>query len=152
MNTFLFAMAPVAPKDLLIVVLAAGCVAGLVALLFRKDREQEARLRGYGDVAAWAREAKLQHVAAIFQALNVKDFSGLAKELLHLVKLLNDPKARETILDDNFAWQLDRKLKDPVWFQKIADDVSGQRAANASAAARFPGQASPADPATPAAK
>ena len=108
----------------------------LVKLGFKKDDEQEDRLRGYGEVASWLKEVKLPHAAELFACLNVKDLTGASKELLFLLRTLRDPRQRAALLDENFAYQITSKVCDETWWPRILQAVQDRQAAIRAAAGR----------------
>lgn len=115
----MFAALVMSPKDIAIIVLAVIAVAAIVGFLFRKDTEQEGRLKGYGELGHWFAEIKMPSVAEIFTCLSVKDFSGTAKAIGHLVKMLLSTKQRLVLLDENFYYQLAERCTNETDWPKI---------------------------------
>lgn len=123
---FMFALL-LGAKDLTLIVLSSLATIGVVSLLYRKDTEQEARLKGYSELSAWLTAAKLPMAAKIFQDLSVKDFSGCAAEVRHLVQVLRDnPQDRLRLFDENFHWQLTQRVTMKEDWEKIQTAVQGR--------------------------
>lgn len=106
----------------LIVLLGAVAVA-LAKLWYRKDTEQEKRLKAYAEIAGWLDEVKLPNGAEIFRCLGAKDISGCIKAVQHLIMLLRDRTNRLRLLDENFAYQLTERLKDVAQRAEIVKQV-----------------------------
>jgi hypothetical protein len=113
------AIVALATEHIVIIVLAAVVVAALIGFVFRQDIRLFNKRKHYNRVAAWCREHKLPHTAAIFESLGVGDTAeavGRAETLAHLVE---EPKTADTLLDANFEYQLETKVKDSAWRMKI---------------------------------
>ena len=115
-----------------IIVLAAVASVAVVAFLYRKDTEQEARLKGYSEIASWLKEIKFPKMSTIFRDLSVKDFSGTAKGILQLVELVKDPAHRDVLLDEHFWDQFAKRLKSEIDWPKIQQAVADRVAATAA--------------------
>lgn len=121
-----------------LVVLAAIAAAALVAFLFRKDQDREKLRKKESKLSSVFDTAHLPHMASIFCDLSVGDYAGATGETIHLCRMVSaDTEAASiakflVLTTDNYWWQTDERIKDPVQWDKLLAVVEHQKKAIAA--------------------
>ena len=114
-------MFPVALKTTTVIILALVAVVcwALGKRWFRKDEAKEDRQRQRNAVVRILETAKLPLMADILECVVVEDWSGLLRECISLRKSVKDEAALLVLLENNFWYQVDARMKMPEQQAKI---------------------------------
>lgn len=106
-----------------VAVVAAGWLIG--QKLFQKDEGREDRDRQRNAVVRILEAAKMPRMADILECVVVRDWSGLLRECIGLRKEVKTEADLLRLLEDNFNWQLEQRMKNdekrPAIVQKVMD-------------------------------
>lgn len=134
----------------LIGVLVFFLMLGVGKWLFKKDTEQEKRLKSYGIMGNMLSKYGFVRFPRLLLNMSVKDFSGAAHELKELIELSQSPEKMKEELREVLHKAISEASKDPAELVKLRTLLNATVAqAQAQARALLDAQAAPLPPTAP---